>query len=53
MILEVIGQKEYDRLKVKSQQIFKYTGKDYEMMEDILREKLKALENEYGKLISK
>jgi len=48
-ILSVIGDEEYQRLKVKSQRIWKPTVKDLLMMKDSLKLSLKMLESEYGK----
>lgn len=50
MILEVIGQKEYDRLKKKSQVIYKYTTAEYKLMKVCLKDKLESLEQDYGEL---
>lgn len=49
-VIDVIGQKEYNRLKVKSQTIFKYTTKDLVEMKDHLKARLISLEADYGKI---
>lgn len=51
MILETIGQKEYDRLKKKSQHTMKYITRDYKDMKDYLRNKLTSFEQDYGVLV--
>jgi hypothetical protein len=47
-IIEIIGQAEYDRLKLKSQTIIKWTMADLKEIKHELTAKLKRLENEYG-----
>jgi hypothetical protein len=47
-IIEVIGDKEYQRLKVKSQRTWKPLSGDLLMMKDYLKCELKRIENDYG-----
>lgn len=48
IIIDTIGNEEYQRLKVKSQREFKPTVPWLLEMKDALKSKLKALESDYG-----
>lgn len=49
-VLEIIGQREYDRMKEKSLKIVKYNMKDLEEVFEFLTEKLRELEADYGRV---
>ncbi len=47
-VIEVIGDKEYQRLKVKSQRTWKPITGDLILMKDHLKRELKRIEDDYG-----
>lgn len=47
-VLEVIGNQEYQRLKTKSQMVWKPTTHELVMMKDALKTSLKLFERDYG-----
>jgi hypothetical protein len=50
MVIDAIGNEEYQRLKAKSQRTWKPIVKELLMMKDSLKISLKALEADYGTL---
>jgi hypothetical protein len=52
-VIECIGDEEYQRMKTKSQQIYKPTLYEIKMMKDLLKSTLKSLEADYGVLNAK